>query len=174
MSDNIGTAKVPLHEMLRSFIRNVRAHPGEIESDEHSITTPIDWDGLGHAIHSLATFDEMADALEEAERLRTECNTEMVEVIEERDFATNMITGLAQHAGCTEEWSSAHEHGQCIHDALDALRTVTPEMVEEACKAYRVIKQHEYINATDADEHALKAWMRTALIMALAARGELR
>ena len=60
----------PLHDQLRRFIENVRAHPGDIGSNEYGITTPISWDGLGHAYHPLVVFEKMADALEAAAALR--------------------------------------------------------------------------------------------------------
>lgn len=47
---------------------------------------------------------------------------EMLEVIDQRDKWEEKIGDLAALAGCREEWSSVHEHGDCIEEAIHELR----------------------------------------------------
>lgn len=45
-----------------------------------------------------------------------------LQTIDERDHFEDVITNCAIAAGCTEEWSSNHEHGDCIINELHRLR----------------------------------------------------
>lgn len=51
-----------------------------------------------------------------------------LQVIDERDHWEEVIEKLAESAGCKEEWSSSHEHGNCIHEALGNLETENAQL----------------------------------------------
>lgn len=40
--------------------------------------------------------------------------------MDERDAFEEVISGLAEDAGCEEEWSNLHAHGDCITNLWDA------------------------------------------------------
>ena len=40
------------------------------------------------------------------------------QTVGERDHWEEVLTDLAEAAGCEQEWTSAHEHGDCIKDRL--------------------------------------------------------
>ncbi len=56
----------------------------------------------------------MADLRQFYDQMEADC----LEVIDERDHWEEVIGQLAADAGCPREWSSLHEHGECIKEKI--------------------------------------------------------
>ena len=41
-----------------------------------------------------------------------------VEELKERDEALDLIADVARHFGCDEEWSSLHDHRECVREYI--------------------------------------------------------
>lgn len=60
-----------------------------------------------------AERDRLKAALEKEER-------EHLETIQQRDHFEDILTNLADVAGCEQEWTNLHEHGECIEAKIQS------------------------------------------------------
>lgn len=44
------------------------------------------------------------------------------DAMEDRDRYEEMLGNLASEAGCNEEWSNLHEHGNCISEGIQSMQ----------------------------------------------------
>lgn len=92
----------------RFFLEHDMIHDRKTGKHVTTDVTPPFEDGIGDVCAFLNGLTVISD-----EDDRAWC-----EDLKERDEALELIADVAQHFGCNEEWSNAHDHRQCVRESI--------------------------------------------------------